>query len=100
MAADERAYLGGMPPPGARERRQEGSVRAPDLRGSGAIHAASVHGVAIYVLNPQRGWIVGGPGALGRAVRMGDQGTWIYGAKSADVSAEHHCAASWKAGAA
>lgn len=58
----------------------------PALVGTAAIRAALDHGVPLLVLNPQRGWIPGGDGALRIARRALEHGwaTWIYGADLPD----------------
>lgn len=51
------------------------------IRGSGAI-AAAQKGAALFVFNPQRGWIPAGAGALGRALRSSEHATYCYGVRA------------------
>ena len=48
------------------------------VTGARAIEAAK-GGAKLYVLNPQRGWIEAGIGAMERAARMDAHALWIYG---------------------
>jgi len=51
------------------------------LTGIDAIEAAS-RGADLYVLNPQTGWVLAGPGTLDRARRMALHSLWIYGVRT------------------
>jgi L-alanine-DL-glutamate epimerase-like enolase superfamily enzyme len=67
----------------------------PTLRDRAAVHAALDHGMPLYVLNPQLGWIPGGAGSLRIAARAADHhwALWIYGAEPPPP--EQRCAGCW-----
>lgn len=49
------------------------------VTGAEAVRMAREEGHTLLVLNPQRGWIEAGPGAVERAERMERHALWIYG---------------------
>jgi hypothetical protein len=51
------------------------------IAGIKAINAAR-NGAALYVLDPQHGWVPAGEKALERAERMDVHALWIYGVKA------------------
>jgi hypothetical protein len=51
------------------------------VSGARALHLAEHHGRTLFVRNDQRGWIKGDAHTLPRALRIGVEHSWIYGAE-------------------